>query len=593
MHRSRFFSASVTATLVAVLTLLIPSSAGAAGANLPGGTAISVDITSPADGALRVAGLANPVSGTASIGEGLAAADTTLVSVIDVSGSTSVPGGPCGNPNADSAVNTILDCEIGAVTGLHASADGVGTIDEVGIAVFGSSAKTADMAPSALDQPLTLLSADLNVNLDRDADEVARSATLSGVGLFTPKGEGGATNFAAGLQAALTIVQADTNPNAVVAFLSDGESNTGSLPSFNSALSALDAENATVHTFAVGGGSSCSGGSFGTLNQVAAATGGTCTSVSDPSSLPDVLPAAIAADLTALDAQVGTGPVLSLSAASGLPTTGPDSAVFNFSTGPVAAGDNLICVKASGSDSGGSGDVTDCITETGVDIAATPALDTAELGTVGQTHTVDGELDAAGTGVAGRNVSIQVLSGPNAGASGNALTSSAGTAPFTYPLTQGPTGLGLDVIQACWSDDFGDDDCALATLEIADTTAPDSRCDPTTNPSGLAIPQAGLRSPGQNEDGYYKLTATDAVHPDAQLWLADEGSSAVFGPYPSGTRIKYTQAAGRTPSEQKMGGPNSSVDYHVTGKGDALVSATDASGNESQPTVCRVPQPPK
>jgi hypothetical protein len=591
MHRSRFLKAR--AAVVAVLTLLLPTGAGAAGANLPGGTAISVDITSPADGTLRVAGLANTVSGTASIGEGLAATDTTLVSVIDVSGSTGIPGGPCGNPNMDASTDTILDCEVAAVTGLHTSADSAGTIDEVGIAVFGSTAKTADMTPLGLDDPITLLAADLNANLDRDADEVARSATNSGLGLFTPKNEGGATNFVAGLEAALGIVQADTNPNAVVAFLSDGVSTSGSLADFNTALTALQAENATVHTFAVGSGSSCTGGAAGTLDQIALSTGGTCTPVSDPSALPDVLPAAIGAQLTGLDAQVGAGPVVSLAAAAGLPKTGPDSAAFAFSSGPIAAGDNLICVKASGTDSGGAGDVSHCVTETGVDISAAPAFDTVELGSVGQTHTVDGGLDAAGNGVAGRQVSFEVVSGPNAGANGNLVTSPGGAAAFTYSLAQGPAGLGVDVIQACWTDDFGDADCALATLEVADTTAPSSDCEPTTNPAGLVIPRAGLTSPGQNEDGYYKLTAADSVDPSAQLWLADEGSDAVFGPYPSGTRIKYTQAAGRTPSEQKMGGSNSAVDYHVTGKGDALVTATDDSGNESQPTACRVPQPPK
>jgi hypothetical protein len=70
----------------------------------------------------------------------------------------------------------------------------------------------------------------------------------------------------------------------------------------------------------------------------------------------------------------------------------------------------------------------------------------------------------------------------------------------------------------------------------------------------------------------------------------------MFGPYASGTTIKYTQAPGATPSEKTIGSPNGqagAVTVHLKGTGDAFVFATDASGNESATVSCLVPPPPK
>jgi hypothetical protein len=105
------------------------------------------------------------------------------------------------------------------------------------------------------------------------------------------------------------------------------------------------------------------------------------------------------------------------------------------------------------------------------------------------------------------------------------------------------------------------------------------------------VPPAGDNpKSGQNPDGFYELTAVDAVDPNPRITLRDSGSSAVFGPFLNGTKIKLTQAPGADPSQKP--GPGV-IDWHITIKGDGLMFATDASGNVAGPISCNVPPPPK
>ena len=122
----------------------------------------------------------------------------------------------------------------------------------------------------------------------------------AGVGQFTSKVVGcGFTNFSDGLAAATSIVGASTNSRNVVFFLSDGLSNRGG-GTFDANLTALGASGATVHTFAVGSGSSCLGGTAGTLQEIADDTGGTCTEVISPADLPDTIPDLFSSSLDSL-----------------------------------------------------------------------------------------------------------------------------------------------------------------------------------------------------------------------------------------------------------------------------------------------------
>ncbi len=121
-------------------------------------------------------------------------------------------------------------------------------------------------------------------------------------------------------------------------------------------------------------------------------------------------------------------------------------------------------------------------------------------------------------------------------------------------------------------------------------------CEETVNPHGQNVPPAGSTTEpgsrgGQNEDGFYELRSDPE---STGVFVIDTGSGTVFGPFPSGTRIKYTEAPGATPSQKKIGSDNGqagAVDYHITGTGDPVVAPADDDRQPQEP--CLVPPPPK
>lgn len=120
------------------------------------------------------------------------------------------------------------------------------------------------------------------------------------------------------------------------------------------------------------------------------------------------------------------------------------------------------------------------------------------------------------------------------------------------------------------------------------------QCVESVNPHGQNVPPAGsTTSPGtnpnsgQNDDGFYLISSDVGT----DVFVVDLGSGTVFGPFASGTVVKYTQAPGSTPSEKKIGsdsGQAGAVEVHITGTGDMGVRSID--GNTIS---CLVPPPPK
>lgn len=152
----------------------------------------------------------------------------------------------------------------------------------------------------------------------------------------------------------------------------------------------------------------------------------------------------------------------------------------------------------------------------------------------------------------------------------------------------------IDGNQVTLADGTTPDPAFVQTIAIAvpDVTAPVATCSPTTNPGGKNVPKAGTNPrSGQNPDGFYVIEATDNLDPNPEVFVVDTGSGTVFGPYASGTNIKYTQDPDAAPSEELMGPGGNTV--HLKGTGDAAVHAVDASGNVSDPVSCLVPAPPK
>ncbi|MFN2138054.1 MAG: VWA domain-containing protein [Candidatus Promineifilaceae bacterium] len=586
-------------TLISVGVLLLLATTALAGSNstnLPNGAELAVSVDDPVTSTeflIPTGDADRDVSVTGSASVGLGEPDATFVYVIDGSGSTGSGSGTGCSP--------VLDCEKKFVIGLNDAAIDSGSVDEVGVVVFGAGAVTGDMSPDGGDQLIIAPDADSYL------DTVVNSATSSG-GLtqYTGKSSGGgSTNFTAGLQAALLVVNASTNGYNTVMFMSDGASNTGG-GGFNAAVTALADAGAVVNSVAVGSGSSCAGGSDGTLQKMADDTGGTCYEVVDPGALPDIIPDLVSTTLESLEIEVDGGGASAISSDDinpDLPAPGAISVDYTTVVPGLTPGDHEICVTANGSDPSGTGSVTQCEVIHLYQLTLAPDGVDNELGTPGQTHEVLATLLGPLGGLApvsGRTINFSILSGPNAGApgSGPGVTDASGDAPFSYTAVQGPAGLGTDTIEACvtLNDPLGETGCTTVTKNWVDTTPPESFCDPSVNPDGNEPVAPGKGGQGQNQDGFYVGSAWDAVWPEdsLQLFIVDEGTGTVFGPFASGTTFKYVQAPGTQPKIRDMSvSGDGEVDYMIKGQGDASVFAIDGSANVGEKVSCLVPPPPQ
>ncbi len=433
MRRVYFALAALSAVV------LVSVAAGATG-NLPGGTSIEAAVTFPADHAL-LPDAPFTATGTAAVGQGHAVANTTLIYIVDVSGSTvaSTGGTSCPRQNVyDLQANTTLDCELLAVRDLNAAAIATGTVAKIGFIAFaGTNADTLTNITSAAALDLdpnvgpaaTLVAPNLSNftpngsqagtalfptgnNLDwitqsayyasnqigTPAGWPARTAN-DGFTLFSPHDVGTATNYYAALQALRNLLPSVTTPRTQVVFLSDGLPNetVQSQPLLNVISQVRGTLNTavTIDTFAViGAGSTCgspSPGTFGSLEQIANAFGKHCVGLSNPDSAVTSVPAVIASSLTMATLKVDGATIpttVGPTAVPTLPRTGPVNVTLTSSSPlSLAVGDHTICADANGQDGGGPGltPVEECHTIT---IKARPTVTIpgdGSGGTVGST----------------------------------------------------------------------------------------------------------------------------------------------------------------------------------------------------------------
>jgi hypothetical protein len=148
---------------------------------------------------------------------------------------------------------------------------------------------------------------------------------------------------------------------------------------------------------------------------------------------------------------------------------------------------------------------------------------------------------------------------------------------------------------------LGTEDIAI---DINDVTPPEVASTETVNPAGKNTPPAGSTTlpgskGGMNEDGFYLLTASDNCPKNPPVIYVFDTSvlgtwdGVYFGPFDSGTVVKFTEAKGATPQQKPIGGPSSAVQWHITLPSDAVVCAVDAAGNISDPDIQYVPPLPK
>lgn len=163
--------------------------------------------------------------------------------------------------------------------------------------------------------------------------------------------------------------------------------------------------------------------------------------------------------------------------------------------------------------------------------------------------------------------------------------------PTCAPLSGSLFALGTTIVDCEATDAAGNTGYGSGTIEVVDTTPPEVACTESTNPGGNR-PKAGNGQPnpqGQNQDGYYRLDATDIVDTDPEVYVRDIGSGEVWGPFSDGQKIKYTESD-EGPLQKPLGKGDI---LHLIGTGDAEMWAEDFSGNAAEPVACLVPAPPK
>lgn len=339
---------------VAGLTVVGMAAADVENGNLPGGTAISVEISSPADGAVFQLGDPVPISGNASIGLGVPNKDTSVTFIVDRSGSMTL------NAGADCTGDGINDSRFVCVkqavnSAIAQAATAFSAVDLVGIASFASSpsgtAHDVDLG-AAGSQLLVAPGHDGNGNGSADAADVVNSLVASGN-----------TCYSCGLDAGESILNSplNSNPKNLVIFLSDGENNQGA--NLNVAPAPSFPAGTIVKAIGLGAGLSCASDGFGlgSMNDVAGygAAGSSCVTTTDFSAVAGLIEDALGSTLSSVSMTIDGNPAAFSSLVPAPPLAGPAATAFSATALGLAAGPHSIAVTASGSDGFGAGSVTD------------------------------------------------------------------------------------------------------------------------------------------------------------------------------------------------------------------------------------------
>lgn len=209
----------------------------------------------------RTTGAEITFSGDAEI-YGAAVADTSMVFVIDRSGST------CDNPNQgcasdenyDLQFDDTLDCEIAAVLDLVSKVRDEGTVSHIGLVSF-SHKLGLDIDTATIELPLT------DINIPTSSTLHAIENSIRDVNC------GGATNYAAAVEKACEVMESSTTALNIVIFISDG------LPTRGGSPAAYCNNEAIFHTIALGDKASCVNDDGTGLQEISDATKGLCQEV--------------------------------------------------------------------------------------------------------------------------------------------------------------------------------------------------------------------------------------------------------------------------------------------------------------------------
>ena len=296
---------------------------------------LTVTIHEPQRHTLVMAGRDVSVTGTVTA----APVPVNYIYVIDISQGTSLFGGSCGNPNGDSASDTILDCEIAGLIALNGA--NLGDEADVSLVAFDSldSSNSSDSGATVLDLNPVDPGVQTTTEPDNDADGNGTPDVVDALRTLETAGEPADYNQAL-IAVQSLLVEGETN---LVFFVSDGqnEGDAELLTGPGSPLQFLVDAGVTIFTFAIDPAESAPCATGEPLSTIAVDTDGVCAEVARPEAMAVPFGPALAVDR--VEIEVG-GEV----AVATLDSSGQFS--HAVSAGLLRLGRNDIIVRAYGVD---------------------------------------------------------------------------------------------------------------------------------------------------------------------------------------------------------------------------------------------------
>jgi len=383
--RGRLLSAAVAvggfATLASAVGF-IPSAtpAVAMSDNLPGGTSVSVGLTTPTQGQVLSWPVSGYASGTASIGSS-PDGRTAVFYGLDVSDWTSTwpQDDDCGDPNAaweesfglDGYSGVNLDCEISTLIKVNrqAIAAGVGDAALVG---FGDVAEIADVGPAAGVQHVTTAGTDANHDGTPDVEEVMESSVVvpfidngpafNTIQQFTTMSLGWSTNLQNVVRQLHDLAAESTADRKIAVIAGSGWSKQGtpfaSSADFGAWVNSM-LPDVTVYTVAVGVGGFHEGGGLGcdfddgngSYRMLALATGGSCYEIRTQEELPNIIDNAFRSQLSAVTVTIDSMALSNVTTSYPLPLAGPATTGWKVPLpANLSPGQHTLCATAIGTD---------------------------------------------------------------------------------------------------------------------------------------------------------------------------------------------------------------------------------------------------
>ena len=576
MRERRHLIRTTTALAGATSLALLSGPAYAGTANLPGGGGtVEVTLDDPVNGAYAY-GSDVPLAGQAIVNASPTPTRTTaLVYTLDVSGSTvtTVTNGAtqCLNPDGIAPGGTRLDCEITALVNLNNRAISGNGIGEVAAVAFAGQGPYADSTgthdgsddavvgavnPANLTDVFTEPGFRTAASGDPDVAVVLKSASNiapTTATATTPADYGwgyrqfqrriapnGQTNYEAAVRRSALTANASTLPSKIVVMVSDGDATVGmrglagadtfgQFPTRDAFKTWVAAQAGGVKfvTFAIGA-ASCQVSDFrlGTLQDIADATGGSCTVVDNPANLPNVLPSVVETTLQGISARVdgmGTGLLLG----GTLPAQPGTSVPFSTTLTGLAPGVHSVCAYATGRDAVGTATAQECRSVDVQAITSQPAFGGGASDVEGTPVPVSADLNGSATFAGWTYVPSATDPGatcefgdPNAldttvtctddgsftlfansvptdrAASTLTLANAAPVVTTAAFTTTGPVFVGSDVTVTGRFTDAGANDSHTCVVDVAGGTVSGSVTEPAGGAPGLCSATFPVTAPG-------------------------------------------------------------------------------------------------